>query len=388
MKILHTVGIPQLGGIEQFSFLLSTSDTLSHINHNIIFLLNDNSARNKNNDITRSYIICNIKFYNLPIEPRYRHFRPNRLWRLFSTVYRYISILRLAYYLNKQRIDIMHIHLPLFVNEQLIAAELANVSVVFTIHSSLIFKEKEKERIIKWETHRKRRFRLVADSDETRSYTIPFIESPVPIIATGIDVEKFQRHDINRDLIREKLGISKDEILIGSVGRLYPVKGQDILIRAANECLTCKNNLRFIIVGEGSSFIKYDSLIKSFGISEKVHLYGFYEKLEEFLNALDIFVQPSRSEGFPLSVIEAMASGVPVISTDVGGISQLLNNGEYGIVIQSEDVMNLTKNILDLAENREKRKIFSQLSFQRAKEFSIDLIGKSYLKLYEQVLKQ
>jgi glycosyltransferase involved in cell wall biosynthesis len=124
-----------------------------------------------------------------------------------------------------------------------------------------------------------------------------------------------------------------------------------------------------------------------FGISEKVQLYGFYDNLEEFLSALDIFVQPSRSEGFPLSLIEAMASGVPVISTDVGGTRKLLNDGEFGILVQEGDVENLAKDIIDLAESREKRAVFSKLSIARAKDFSIDVIGKSYRKIYEQISK-
>ena len=152
-----------------------------------------------------------------------------------------------------------------------------------------------------------------------------------------------------------------NEFNVISVGRLdHLVKGQDLLIEAANNLVKVKGlkHVKFFIAGEGSSRKFLEELILNLNLSENVFLLGNKNRewIYENLCRYDLFIQPSRLEGFGLTVAEAMAAKVPVLASDIEGPAEILENGKHGILFEknsSEDLALKIKNTIQLIESGE-----------------------------------
>lgn len=143
-----------------------------------------------------------------------------------------------------------------------------------------------------------------------------------------------------------------DVFVVGTACRLTQEKGMDILLRAAFQAVKVEPSLRFVIIGDGplAEDIKED--VKTSGLHDYLRFLGFCDDAWNLFPALDAFVLPSRTEGWPLSIMEAMALGLPVIATEVGGIPEMVESGKTGILIQPEDVNGLSQALVNLARNR------------------------------------
>lgn len=168
-------------------------------------------------------------------------------------------------------------------------------------------------------------------------------------IYTGFDFEEFSYEDKN--IAKKKLGIKPGNITVGYLGSINERKGIDLLIKAmvniSKEC----NNYELLITGEISSGYEeyWDQQLKVIGESNlNFKLIKYTDDISLPLNAMDIFVLPSRAEGLPRVVIEAMAHKLPVIATDVGGIREIIVHNSTGLVIKKDDIDSLKKYILKL----------------------------------------
>jgi glycosyltransferase involved in cell wall biosynthesis len=143
------------------------------------------------------------------------------------------------------------------------------------------------------------------------------------------------------------------EVQILTVAGLKKEKGLDYLIKAAEHVITVNPNVRFLIYGEGYLFERLESEIDSLNLRGKVFLAGSFTRndLPGIMNTADIFVLPSITEGFPLSIVEAMAWGLPIAATSVGGIPELIEDGVTGLLCQPEDDNALAEIILTLVDN-------------------------------------
>ncbi len=200
----------------------------------------------------------------------------------------------------------------------------------------------------------------------------------IEIIPNGIDIDRFQVSG-SRFKMREKLGV-KDEFLIMTVARLEKVKGIKYLIKAIHILNTAARtgltagfgNIRYIIIGEGSERKNLENLVKELNLEKKVHpvkpsaksggippkaeLFNRVkflgeipnEKIPEYLTAADCFVLPSIKEGFGIVLLEAMAAGVSVIATNVGGIPDLVEDGKTGILIEPKNPKEIAEAIMKI----------------------------------------
>ena len=154
---------------------------------------------------------------------------------------------------------------------------------------------------------------------------------PVDVIANGVDLDRFCG---DRRRARRVLGIEDDVHLIGAVGRLEWVKGHDVLIRAV---AMLEPKTRLLIVGDGSRRNELEDLARTLGVTERVGFLGHRDDAALILPALDVFCQPSRSEGLPLAILEAQACGIPVVASDVGGAAAAVCP-KSGILTRPDDV--------------------------------------------------
>jgi len=203
------------------------------------------------------------------------------------------------------------------------------------------------------------------------------------IIYNGIKLDNFHKSiDVKKKKI--ELGLRHEDIVIGNVGSLYPVKGQIYLLKAAKIVLQKFPNVKFIIVGAGKLENKLKEEAKNLNIADHMLFLGFREDTHELLKVMDIFVLSSISEGFPLSLIEAMAAGLPVVATDVGGIREVYELGADIRLVKAEDPHALAQAIKGLIRDRNFK---SQRNHELAcRYFSVENMVKNYVTLYDSLL--
>ena len=170
----------------------------------------------------------------------------------------------------------------------------------------------------------------------------------------------------------------QDTKLVGTVANFYPVKGLEYLIEAAD--LIKDNNIKFIIIGEGQERKKLENLIKKYGLENNFFLIGAIPEAYKYLKAFDIFVLSSVKEGFPWTILEAMAAGVPVIATAVGVMPEIIENKINGILVETRNPKQLSEAIKNLAENKGLR----EKTAENAKKIVIEKFNlKEMVKKYE-----
>jgi len=227
---------------------------------------------------------------------------------------------------------------------------------------------------------------IISDSKSALIFTLPYKKRNLTIdniIATGIDLVPFSQ-EYDKSSIRKKFNIKEDTILIGSTGRIVWEKGYDQLITLLQKYDFNEKKIHILIAGEGSLKNKYKQKIKKNGLDNKISFIGNIMYVPKFLNALDIYIQPSVSEGFPLSVLESMAAGLPIICSDIGGLQNMITEGENGVLYRSGDIKALYEAVNELLNSPPEKIVQLGVAARKTvlNNFSIYTAAEKYLVLY------
>lgn len=207
-----------------------------------------------------------------------------------------------------------------------------------------------------------------------------------PLIPNGISVEDFILSDEARKRWRLQEGISEHTVVITHVGRFTRQKNHALLIQAVAQIHSAHPWL-LLLVGEGELRPAVEEMVKAHGLADHVRFMGVRADIPQILNASDIFALSSRYEGNPMSVMEAMASGLPIVSTAVGGVPELVEDGISGILVPSEDATVLKQAIHKLIEAPDVRLQMGKRARQMARErFDARVMTRAYEALYEALL--
>ena len=199
--------------------------------------------------------------------------------------------------------------------------------------------------------------KIITISNATKSSLIDqgISSNKITVIHNGISLTE-QLDDMPEiDQLRSTLGLKNNSHVVGTVARLCPVKGQREFIFAARNICNLYPNTEFLVIGEDYEFEgKYrsnlENLVKELDLEEFVHFLGFRSDVRRLIHCSEIFVLPSRIEGLPVTILEAMAARKPVVATSVGGVPELVLDGETGILVPPRDVPGLSKAIESLLE--------------------------------------
>ena len=172
------------------------------------------------------------------------------------------------------------------------------------------------------------------------------------IIENGIDFSKFKDSDKYREITREKYNINKDEIIIGVVGRLTEQKDPITTIKAFKLINEKYFNTKLMFVGSGELEKEVIQYSKENGIYDKVIITGWVNDVEKYIPAFDIAILPSKWEGFGLVLVEYMACNKPIVASNVGGIKDIINDNENGLLIEKNNYNELFEKISMLLENK------------------------------------
>ena len=214
----------------------------------------------------------------------------------------------------------------------------------------------------------------------------------VQVIPLGFDLKKFSEDtDVKRKQIRQEYGLKDDEVAIAIVGRLAPVKDHDYFLQVIENVLSSTEvPIRVFIVGDGSE--KEHIQQKVAAINQKhpgsIVMTSWILDISTFNQGMDIVCLTSKNEGTPVSIIEAQASGLPVVSTDVGGVRDILADGQAGFVIKRENIETYIDKLRLLIEDPSLRNKFANFGKQSVmEEFSYHRLVKDMSSYYKTMLK-
>lgn len=269
------------------------------------------------------------------------------------------------------------------------AAKMANIPIICTVHGKNYYPDRYYRRAAyRWVARNADAF--VAVSDDLRRFltgTIGVMPDRIRVIHNGVQVRMPVKVPTDQAQSRQALGLSGDVVVCTTVAALFEVKGYPDLIAAAKRVIANRPDVVFLVVGEGQLERELKQMVDRLQLRDRVRFLGFRNDVPELLLASDIFILPSYSEGMPLAVLEAMSSGLPVIGTMVGGMPQVVDDGNTGILVEAGKVDDLASTILALARDPERRTRLGQMGRQRVEAlFSHRTMFANYKKLYHEVL--
>lgn len=206
------------------------------------------------------------------------------------------------------------------------------------------------------------------------------------VIANGVDASRFS--PTSDSSLREELGIPANGLLIGAIGNIRAPKSYEIFLRAAAQLRASSDRYRFVIVGEGSGRLYEDllELRRQLGLDDVVTLLGLRADVPTLLRNFDVYVSSSTTEGFSISCVEALASGVPVVATRSGGPEDIIEHGVSGLLVPTGDPSKLSDAIAQIASDESLAARFSEAGLARVQErFTLDVMLSSYQTLFDEV---
>jgi glycosyltransferase involved in cell wall biosynthesis len=283
--------------------------------------------------------------------------------------------------LRRERVDVIHAHKFGSNIWGVVFGRLCGVPVVITHEHGWSF-ERGPKMIIDREliARGSNAFIAVSREDRRRMIELQRISADTAIfVANGIPALPAPS---GRD-VRAELGIGPEDRVVTSVGFLRRPKTMDVLIEAAARIAPGVPGLRVLIVGEGADRPVYEALIEKLGVQDTVKLMGLRSDVPDLLAASDVAVLSTNSEGSPLSVMEYMDAGLPVVATRVGGIPDLIDDGVQGLLVEPQDAAGLGDAIARVLDDPEEaRRMGERGRERRRREFDIDVMVSNLQDLY------
>lgn len=227
-------------------------------------------------------------------------------------------------------------------------------------------------------------------SEDTRMITAKrlSVNNKVMVIANGIPVKDFAVEDISIEAVRQELGLRPGDFVIGIVGRLAPEKGHEIFIKAAKNVLGSRNDVQFLVVGDGPLMSGLHEIVKIEGLTGHFIFTGIWKNMPQIYAVMDIFVNSSYVEGLPMVLLEAMATSRPVIATAVGGVPCVVEHQKNGLLIGAGDPGALAEAILSLMKSESERQRLGREALVTVRaRFSDERMAGQYHQVYSEIYR-
>ncbi len=290
-----------------------------------------------------------------------------------------------------EKLDLLHVHYAIphasaaITAKQVLAEEGIHVPVITTLHGTditLLGKDASFEPVISFAINKSDAVTAVSNSLKNDTYKLFGINRDIEVIPNFINLEKLEPQT-NLDLRREYA--NDDEKIVVHISNFRPVKRiVDVVNAFALMHKTVKSKL--ILVGDGPDRTKAEQMSRDLDLCDYILFTGNVKNPTDILKIADVFLLPSESESFGLAALEAMACGVPVISTNTGGLPEVNRHGVTGMMSDVGDVEDMAKNLTFLLSDETRLNKFRKNSLARAADFSLDKILPQYESLYNSVM--
>ncbi len=206
----------------------------------------------------------------------------------------------------------------------------------------------------------------------------------IEVVYLGLDLKSFERSKRNAGGLRQELGLNPETPLIGIVARLVPIKNVPLFLEAAKLVLAKRPDAVFAVAGDGE--LRAELEAKALDLGSSIRFLGFRTDLERIYPDLDILCLTSDNEGSPVSLIEGLAAGCAAVSTDVGGVTDVLEGGRCGVLTPRGDADAFARALLDLLADPALREELGNEGRRSAKRFSIERLAADLDRLYKSLL--
>lgn len=316
------------------------------------------------------------------------------LCRDINPIKEILAIFEIKKLLEEEKPDILHLNSSKAGVIGSLAAKMSQIKprVVYTVHGWVFLEplgiiKKTFYFLAEWVAGKFRNATIVLSQKE-KNISLKFrLSKPENtfLIRHGIKPPEF----IERNATRDYFKIKNNEFAIGAIANFYPSKGLRYLIEAIHMLNSDAliPNAKLIIIGEGEEREKLEALIKKYKLEKKINLFGAVPKAQKYLKAFDLFVLPSLKEGFPYALIEAMHAGLPIVTTNVGGIPEMIENNKNGILVPPANSKIIAEKINELMKNRKFAENLGMRAFLAAQEkFSLERMVGETKEVYQTIL--
>jgi len=291
-----------------------------------------------------------------------------------------------------EKLDLMHVHYAIphavsaYLARQVLRKSNLDLKLITTLHGTditLVGLEPSFMPLVKFSTEESDGVTVVSRFLKEKTLTNYNIEKEIEVIYNFIDIEKFK--PAKSDIYRNHIAPDGEKVLVHT-SNFRAVKRVPDTIRILSKV---RNEIpaKLLLIGDGPERSECERLVRELDLCKDVVFLGKQDSLTEILNAADLFLMPSQSESFGLSALEAMACGIPVISSSVGGLPELNIHNETGFIAEIGDIDRMSKYAIDLLTNEKKYSTFSKNSRDRAvNRFDKKLIVPQYVSYYEKVM--
>jgi glycosyltransferase involved in cell wall biosynthesis len=283
------------------------------------------------------------------------------------------------------RPDVVHTHMAV---QRYVFPVLLRNRVAAAIHTVHNLAEHETDgfgRLVHWFAFRNHVLPIGISQEVAASVKRVYGVGCKAVIPNCIPVEQYRHSPQDRRQWREQQGLGPEAIVFTCVGRFEPQKNTLLLLKAFSELNDPRAHL--VLLGEGSLREQLTAYVRTHNLDNRVHFPGKQNNVPTFLAASDVFVMSSDWEGNPLAVMEAMAAGLPVIATAVGGVPELVQSGEQGLLVEAGDQAGFAQAMQTLIDKPETRMAMAHAAQRRAqREFRVERMIEGYADLYRKTV--
>lgn len=338
--------------------------------------------------------------YDLPV--RFDHFISNLHYHevvvndypLFDyQPYELVLASRMVDVVKHEQLDLLHVHYAIphasaaYMAREILQSQGINIPFITTLHGTditLVGKDASFEPVITFAINQSNAVTAVSESLKEDTYRHFNVNREIEVIPNFIDLSRYE--GCSTEGVTKAFAPNGERILFHA-SNFRPVKRVEDVIRVfskVREEIPCK----MLFAGDGPDRPKIEALCRQLGTCKDVHFLGKLKHIEEVYSVADAFILPSETESFGLAALEAMASHVPVISSNTGGIPEINIHGETGFLSNVGDVDDMASNTLKLLKDDALMAKMRQRAYQRAKEFSKESIIPMYERLYEKTIAE
>ena len=289
------------------------------------------------------------------------------------------------------QLDLLHVHYAIphasaaYMAKKIVATQGITIPVITTLHGTditLVGRDKTLAPVVAFSINESDAITAVSENLRDETYSIFDIKKEIEVIHNFVDLSRFQRKAI--DPFRKVIAPNNERIVVHASNFRKIKRVLDVVKIFAEINKQIPSKLLF--VGDGPDRFDAENLSRELGIIEDIRFIGKQEQIEEILAVSDLFILPSEYESFGLAALEAMAAGVPLISSDAGGLPEININGKTGFMSPVGDVASMSRQAITILENDDVLKTFKENASEQAKKFDIHHIVPMYEKLYDRFL--
>ena len=383
-KILHLIGSLNPGGVQTYLLNISNYDKVHKIKREVWTLYQ------KEGSLYNEFLKKNINVSSCQIIPADKNWRPYFLWKRLRKLAGIFYFFRLFGKLQNSKPDLVILDEPVRLLTQFLVVRLLNIPMIWNIHAE---RSITKNKILfKWmyKYFLKKNLTIISDSKYILSKNLSYMKDcfypsfdKIPIIHATVDFNNFLSININDH--------REGSIIFGSIGRLNWAKGYDLLIKTLYRIKKEHPNFYLKIAGDGPYRNMLENMIDKYYLRKNILILGelHYNDIPKFLLSIDLYIQPSVSEGSPITLKEAMASSLPILASTAGGIPEIIEHNKTGILFENENTVELEKGLKKIItmDKSLREKMGLRARESSLKRFDIEKTAQTLNNIYNTVLK-